>query len=318
MFSWDGDTVLGSLGDERVNSALDFELVDDVCEPDAFFALGVSVVKQSGRSAHSASSKRGACFLARGAKRAGFGAVGGTLCKESVIGAQSFAAVRDASAAPWDGQTLFLDWFCELGGFFFGLFCELGGFLGGFLGEFGGFLFGFLGEFGGFFFGFPFNPTGFFGSFSFNLLGGVTSFALFVGESDFGGFGLLFFGFLGGFDLLDGVSFLVKFDSLRGLGGLQGLGLLSRTGGTFLEFELQGRGFELSDDETTDRFAIEILTFAREHGNDDVDEFVADLGSHVVRHFREALFHDWVRGKSHVGSSLGISGVHCFVVDVVF
>ena len=83
----------------------------------------------------------------------------------------------------------------------------------------------------------------------------------------------------------------------------------------FLDSERDGRGFEFSEDETTDSFAIEILTFAREHGNDDVDEFVTDLGSHVVRHFREALFQDRVHGKIHVGS-LGISGVHCFVIDV--
>ena len=157
MFSWDGDTVFGCLGDERVNSALDFELVDDVCEPDAFFALGVSVLKQSARSAHGASSKHGARFLARGAERAGFGAVGGTLCKESVVGAQSFAAVRDASAAPGDGQTLFLGGFCELGGFFLGrlgsFLGELGGFFLRFLGELGGFFLRFLGELSGFFFG---------------------------------------------------------------------------------------------------------------------------------------------------------------------
>ena len=79
----------------------------------------------------------------------------------------------------------------------------------------------------------------------------------------------------------------------------------------FLESERDGSGFELSEDLTTDSFAIEILKFAREHGNDDVDEFVTDLGSHVVRHFREALFHDRVHRESH-----GISGVHCFVIDV--
>ena len=179
------------------------------------------------------------------------------------------------------------------------------------LGSFGGFLFSFLGNLVGFLFGFLFSLLGSLASF-------LARFALFFRESllgFFGGFGSLFFEFFGGFGgfhLLDGVAVSVEFDGLRGLRGLQSLG----HGGAFLEFEHQGRGIELSDNETTDSFAIEILTFAREHGNDDVDEFVADLGSHVVRHFREALFHDGVRGKSN-GSSVGISRVHCFVIGLV-
>jgi hypothetical protein len=261
------------------------------------------------------------------------------LGEQAMVGAQSFASVRDANAAPWDGDALFFGGFREfrclpfsLGGFFGGLFRDflfsLGCFFGGCLfsldGFFGGFLFGILfgdlGEFASFFgdrfrgFLFSFLLSLFFlGQFDFGCLGGF-----FFGF--FGGFGGLFFGFLGllgflgGSYLLDGISFSVEFDSLGlGLGRGNGLG----DGGTFLEFERDGSGFELSVDETTDSFAIEIFTFAREHGNDDVDEFVTDLGSHVVRHFREALFHDRVHGKSHgsVGS-LGISGVHCFVVDV--
>ena len=140
------------------------------------------------------------------------------------------------------------------------------------------------------------------------MFGGLEGFALFLGEDGlgclwgFGGFGGL--GFFGGSYLFDGVAVSVEFDDF-GLGGLGG------GGNMFLESERDGSGFELSVDVTTDSFAIEIFKFAREHGNDDVDEFVTDLGSHVVRHFREALFHDRVHRESH-----GISGVHCFVIDV--
>ena len=299
------------------------ELFDNVCEPDALLALGVGVVKHTACGAHGHSSELSTSFLARGAEHAGFGAVRHALGEQAVVGAQSFATVRDANAAPRDGDALFLGGFCE----FRGLLFSLGGFFGGFLG--GSFF-----SLGCFFGGLLFSPGGFFGGFLVGILGGdLGEFAsffggrfrgflfslllslFFLGQFDFGclggfgffgGFGGLFFGFFGGSHLLDGVAVSVEFDDF-GLGSLGGLG----DGGMFLESECHGSGFEFSVDETTDRFAIEILTFAREHGNDDVDEFVTDLGSHVVRHFREALFHDGVHRESH-----GISGVHCFVIDV--
>jgi hypothetical protein len=257
-----------------------------------------------------------ASFLARGAEQAGFGCVGGALSEQAVVGAQSFAAIRDANTAPRDGDALLFDGFGDrLSGLLFGLLGSLDGFLFSLLGSLFSFLSGSLFSLGGSLFSFLvgilggslFRLAGFFGSIPFSLFGGFAGFAFFLGEDGFGGLGFFggfgglgFFGFFGGSYLLDGVAVSVEFDDFR-LGGLG-------DGDMFLESETDRGGFELSEDETTDSFAIEILTFAREHGNDDVDEFVTDLGSHVVRHFREALFHDRVRGKSH--GSLGISGVH--------
>ncbi|MFN9905498.1 MAG: hypothetical protein ACK56F_05150, partial [bacterium] len=66
-----------------------------------------------------------------------------------MVGAQSFATVGDANAAPRDWEALFLRGFCEFRGFLFGLRGFLGGFSGGCLfglgGFFGGSLFGLCG-----------------------------------------------------------------------------------------------------------------------------------------------------------------------------
>jgi hypothetical protein len=332
VLTGDGDAVLRSFRDECLKSAFHAELLNHIGEPDALLALGVRVVKQAARLPHGHGSEGLVRFLAGRAERASLRVIGGALCEQAVVGAKRLATTLDCHAAPRDRDALFFRGFCEqcslfgslllsllgcLRGFLFGLLFSLGGFFGGFLFSFGGSFCGFLFGFGGGFRGFLvsvfgsllFSPTGFFGGFPFSFLGSGAGFAFFVAEDGLGGFGGLFFGFLGGSYLLDGVAVSVEFDDF----GLLGLGFLEGLGNTeFLESECDGRGFELSDKETTDRFAIEILTFAREHGNDDVDEFVADLGSHVVRHFHEALFHDRVRGESHGG----ISGVHCFVVDV--
>ena len=183
VFVGDGDVVLVCLHLEHFYRVVfEAELVDDVCEPDAFFAAGIGVVKQTARRAHCASSEFRARFLARGAECADFGGVGGALSEQAVVGAQSFATAWDANATPRDGDALFLRGFCEFRGFPFGL---------------GGFLFGFLG-------GSPFSLGGFFGGslfglggFLFGILVGFLGGCLFSLAGFFGGF---LFGFLGGFE----------------------------------------------------------------------------------------------------------------------
>ena len=203
--------------------------------------------------------------------------------EQTVVGAKCLATVGDGDATPGDGEANLFRGFGLLGGFgglfsireglgrFRGIPLELSGSLGSFLGNrFRGFLFSFQGGF------------------------------LLLGEDGFGGLGFFGGGFGGLFfaSTLDGVAFGVEFDSL----GL-GFGVLSLD--AFLDGDV-GVG-DFSVDETTDAFHIDTLALARDHGEDDVDEFVTDLGSHVVRHFRETPFHNLVGSENH-GKSVGSVG----------
>ena len=343
VFVGDGDVVFGCLLLECLFSCLSkTELVDRVCKPDALFAVGGNVVKQTARSTHGTSSEFRAGFLAGGAECADFGGVGSALSEQPVVDAQSFAAAFNAFSAPGDGKALlfgdnrsgfFFGLFGSLGGFPFSVFFSLAGRFRGFafcqfgclfrllfsqLGSLGGFLvgilFGFFGSLASFLGGFPFSFFGSLGGFPFSVfgsfLGSPAGFAFFLGEDGFGG---LFFGFLGGSYLFDGVAISVEFDDFGlGLGFLQGLGL--RSTGTFLHGERERRRGEFSDEQATDGFAIEILALACKNGDENVDEFVAHLFSHFSRQLRETLFHDGVRRESH-GRGRELSLGHSIVID---
>ena len=185
MFVGDGDVEFGCLLLEEL-FRLVTELFEDVCETDALLAVGGNVVKDAARRTHGAGSERCAGFLARGAESADFGGVGGALSEQAVVGAQSFAATRDAFSAPRDGKALLFGGFCEFGGLLFSLGGFFGGFLGGFPfslgGFFGGGLFSLGGSLEGFlvsiFGGSLFSLAGFFGGFPFSLFGGLEGFAL--------------------------------------------------------------------------------------------------------------------------------------------
>ena len=279
VFVGDGDVVFGRLLLECLFCCVsEAELVDDICEPDALLAVGGSVVKHAARHAHRDSAERSSCLLTSSAELASFGFVGDALGEQAVVGAKCVATALDRDTAPGNGETSlfrgfhlgFLGGLFSIGlclGCFRGLPLELFGSLGSFLGS----------RFRGFLFSFH---------------GGF----LLLRECHLRGLGGLFFA-----SALDGVAISVEFDGLLGLG--LGLGVLS------LDAFLDGDGGigDFSENETTDRFHIEILTLARKNGEDDVDEFVADLKSHVGRHFREAPFHNLVGSENH-GKSVGRIG----------